>query len=501
MKPSLGAEDTYRPGGAVAPALAMDKRVRPVTFVAQQRIGDLTAGLPFPKPVRGPVIPGGTVLRRAAGVPTWPKRGGADMADREDLEQFRERAAAWLATQREHAPRDYGAILPPDLAPAARAWQARIFDAGFAGIHWPEEHGGRGLTPEHNAAWIVECALAQVPPLLNMVGCVLTGGALLAFGTEEQKATHLRPILTGERVWCQLFSEPDAGSDLAGLCTAAVRDGDDFVVNGQKVWCSNGRVADWGILMARTNREAPPHEGISFLLLDMASAGVQIRPLEQMNAEAEFDEVFLTDVRVPAANLLGPQDEGWMVGMSALTNERGYIGASGISLKRRLDAMLALGGSLGPLERQELVRLWSRGTALWAMGRQQGPVASVLGSVAKLGTTELMWDFAVFRAGLEGARGMLASDATTTLLSAPGARIAGGTSQIQRNIIGERILGLPKEPKATGNQRAEGDREPASRRRPGTSEPKATGNQRAEGDREPASRRRPGGGEAAAGTL
>ena len=365
------------------------------------------------------------------------------------VEEFRAEAAAWLAANKGVAPRDYGAILPPELADDGRKWQARLFEAGFAGIHWPADHGGRGLSPEHNAAWITECALAQVPPFLNMVGCVLTGSALLAFGTPEQQAQHLRPIITGERVWCQLFSEPDAGSDLASLSTSAVRDGDDYVVSGQKVWCSNGRVADWGILMARTDPAAPAHKGISFLLLDMASAGVETRPLRQMNGEAEFDEVFLTEVRVPVANLLGPENEGWMVGMSALTNERGYIGASGIALKRRLDTMLALGGSLGPVSRQELVKLWSRGTALWAMGRRQGPVASVLGSVAKLGTTELMWDFAVFRAGLEGAAGMVESDATTGLLTAPGARIAGGTSQIQRNIIAERILGMPKEPKVS----------------------------------------------------
>ena len=166
------------------------------------------------------------------------------------------------------------------------------------------------------------------------------------------------------------------------------------MVNGQKVWCSNGRVADWGILMARTDPDAAAHRGISFLLLDMSSPGVELRPLRQMNGEAEFDEVFLTDVRVPAADLLGPEHAGWMVGMSALTNERGYIGASGVSLKRRLDSMLALGGDLDGPSRQALSDLWIRGTSLWAMGRRQGPVATVLGSVAKLGTTELMFDLA-----------------------------------------------------------------------------------------------------------
>jgi len=367
----------------------------------------------------------------------------------ESVEEFRARAGAWLAEHRGDAPRDYGAILPPGLAAEGRRWQKALFDAGFAGVTWPGEHGGQGLSPEHGGAWITECALAQVPPFLNMVGCVLTGGAVLAFGTPEQQAEHLRPILTGERIWCQLFSEPDAGSDLASLSTRAVRDGDEWVVDGQKVWCSNGRVADRGILMARTDADARPHKGISFFLIDMASPGVELRPLRQMNGDAEFDEVFLSEVRLPADALLGPQNEGWMVGMSALTNERGYIGASGISLKRRLDSMLALGGDLDALDQQELAELWIRGTALWAMGRRQGPVASVLGSVAKLGTTELMFDTALLRSSLAGPEAMLDGDAAYGLTSAPGARIAGGTSQIQRNIIGDRILGLPKEPKPT----------------------------------------------------
>ena len=364
------------------------------------------------------------------------------------VEELRSTAAAWLADHRGEAPRDYGAILPPELAEEGRRWQRQLFDAGFAGIHWPAEHGGRGLTPEHQAAWITECALAQVRPFLNMVGNVLTGSALLQFGTPDQQRTHLRSILTGERIWCQLFSEPGAGSDLAGLSTRAERDGDGWVVSGQKVWCSNGRVADRGILLARTGAEPRGHAGISFFLLDMASPGVEVRPLEQMNGGSEFDEVFLTDVRLSADSLLGEEGQGWAVAMSALTNERGYIGASGIALQRRLDAMLRLGaGGLDTVRRQQLVQLWIRGTALWAMGRRQGPVASVLGSLAKRGTTELMFDLAVLRADLAGADAMSTGDVVTTLLSAPGSRIAGGTSEIQRNIIAERILGLPKEPR------------------------------------------------------
>lgn len=373
-----------------------------------------------------------------------PAAAGAD-----DLARFRNDAAAWLARHSDGAPPDYGAILPPDRAEEGRRWQRLLFDEGWAGLHWPAQHGGRGLTPDHTATWIAECAAAGVPPFLNMVGLVLAGGALLSFGTPEQQAALLRPTLTGDLIWCQLFSEPGAGSDLASLATRAERDGDEWVVTGSKVWCSNGRVADRGILLARTDPAAPPHRGISFFLADMGAPGVECRPLRQMNGDAEFDEVFLDEVRLPADSLLGPEGEGWAVAMSALTSERGHIGASGVALQRRLDAMRSLGadGGLDDAATQRLAGLWSRGTALWAMGQRQGPVASVLASVAKLGTTELMFDAALLRGEVTGAAGLLEGDVAHALLSAPGMRIAGGTSEIQRNIIGERILGLPREPR------------------------------------------------------
>jgi alkylation response protein AidB-like acyl-CoA dehydrogenase len=367
-----------------------------------------------------------------------------------ELEDFRAAAAAWLAANREHAPRDYGAILPPDLRDDGMAWQARLFEAGWAGIHWPVEHGGRGLTPEHNAAWIEECALASVPPFINMVGVVLAGGSLQLFGTPEQQAEHLRPIIAGERVWCQLFSEPGAGSDLASLQTRAERDGDSYVLNGQKVWCSNGRIADWGICMARTNPDAAPHKGISFFLVDMHLPGIDVRPLRQMTGGSEFDEVFLTDVAVPASCLLGAEDDGWNVGMATLTNERGHIGASAISLQRRIDGLARLGDTgLDPVRRDALLELVGRGRAYLAMAQRQGPVASLAGSLMKLGVTELLFDTATLRTELAGASAMLDGDAAAGVLGAPGGRIAGGTTQVQKNIIGERILGLPREPRPT----------------------------------------------------
>jgi alkylation response protein AidB-like acyl-CoA dehydrogenase len=361
-----------------------------------------------------------------------------------DVEAFRAAARTWLHEHGAEAPRDYGAILPPDLVEEGRAWQRLLFAEGWTGIHWPEEHGGRGLTPRHTAAWTTECAIAEVPPWINMVGIVLTGGSILAFGTPAQQQAHLRGILRADQVWCQLFSEPGAGSDLASLACRAEADGEGWVVTGQKVWCSNGRVADRGILLARTDPEAPRHAGISFFLVDMHAPGIEVRPLRQMTGSSEFDEVFLDEVRLPSEALLGPLHGGWGVAMATLTNERGHIGSAGISLARRLDAIASMDGADHPVAEDRLASLVVRGRALQAMGHRQGPVASVTASLAKLGVTELMFDAAVLEADLRGAHSMLAGGAASRLLGAPGGRIAGGTTQVQKNIIGERLLGLPK---------------------------------------------------------
>jgi alkylation response protein AidB-like acyl-CoA dehydrogenase len=374
------------------------------------------------------------------------------------VEEFQQAAAAWLVANRSDAPRDYGAICPPDLVDAGLEWQRRLTDAGWAGIHWPTEYGGRGLTPEHNGVWLLECARAGVPAVFNMVGFVLAGGAVMRYGTTEQQAQHLRATLATEHVWCQLFSEPGAGSDLGSLSTRAELDGDRYVVNGQKVWCSGGRYSNWGILMARTRpldptgeHGAPKHEGISFFLCPMDLPGIEIRPLKQMTGESEFDEVFFTDVELPAANLLGPLHGGWGVGMAVLTSERGHIGTSVIGLERRLEQMarLAEGRELTSIERDALASLLSRGTAAKAMAQRQGPIASTAASLMKLGITEMMFDVAMLRGDIAGPEAMLDGPDATGMLAAPGGRIAGGTSQVQRNIIGERLLGLPREPKPT----------------------------------------------------
>jgi alkylation response protein AidB-like acyl-CoA dehydrogenase len=382
----------------------------------------------------------------------------ADSADSApSVEEFSQQASVWLADHKQLAPPDYGAILPPPLFDRGIAWQKLLFAEGWAGIDWPVEFGGRGLSVEHRAAWVHACALAGVPPFLNMVGTVLAGGSTLLFGTEAQKQEHLRATLAAERVWCQLFSEPGAGSDLASLSTKAEADGDTFIVSGQKVWCSGGRYSDHGILMARTDSGAPKHKGVSFFLFDMNLPGVTIRPLRNMTGEAEFDEVFFDEVRMPASALLGPLHGGWMVGMATLTNERGSIGTAAISMGRRTDALLgqirnaAAKNGEGRLEgaaRNEMMEVYSAGRVLAMLGGRQGPVATSASSLLKLGITELMFNASEARVGLAGANAMLAdNDAAMSLMAAPGGRIAGGTSQIQRTLLGERLLGLPAEPK------------------------------------------------------
>jgi len=364
------------------------------------------------------------------------------------VDEFGAQAKQWLAENKHLAPRDYGAICPHDMVQAGLSWQRHLFAHGKAGIHWPVEVGGQGLTAAHQGQWLYECALAGVPGVFNMVGLVLAGGSIQKFGTPEQQSMHLNATLRADHVWCQLFSEPGAGSDLGSLSTKAERDGDRFIINGQKVWCSGGRYSNWGILMARTNQDAPKHEGISFFLLDMSLPGIEIRPLKQMTGESEFDEVFFTDVEMPAEALLGPLHGGWGVGMAVLTSERGHIGTSVISLERRLDSIsrLAEGRQLSATEKQKLAKLLSQGMAYKAMAQRQGPVASTAASLMKLGITEMMFETSMLRADISGMDSLLDGPDAFGVLSAPGGRIAGGTSQVQRNIIGERLLGLPREP-------------------------------------------------------
>ena len=330
-----------------------------------------------------------------------------------------------------------------------REWWARMLAARLSFPRWPTEWFGRDCSQRDQNDIAQAFGDADVLSAPTGLGVLMGAPVTMTYGTQDQKQRWLPSLADGTEGWCQLFSEPGAGSDLGGLSTRAELDGDRYIINGQKVWCSGGRYSNWGILMARTNPEAAKHDGISFFLFPMNLPGVEVRPLRQMTGEAEFDEVFFTDVELPADHLLGPLHGGWGVGMAVLTSERGHIGTSVIGLDRRLEAMarLAEGRELGTVERDRLTRLLATGQAYKAMARRQGPIASTAASLMKLGITEMMFETAMLRAELAGADSMLDGPESFGMLQAPGGRIAGGTSQVQRNIIGERLLGLPREPK------------------------------------------------------
>ena len=371
-----------------------------------------------------------------------------DVSHSADLDTFRNEAAAFIA---ESAASDvacpaYGAILSPAFYEPAMTWQRHCYETGWAGLHWPTEFGGQGLSRAHNIVWHEECAKAEVAPYLNLQGLVLAGEAIIRSGTSAQQERFLRPTLSNEVLWCQLFSEPGAGSDLAGLSSSAVADGDRFILNGQKVWSSNAQFAQYGILMARTNPEEPKHKGISFFLLDMTLAGIEVRPIKQMTGDQEFCEVFFTDVEIPSDALLGGLHDGWAVAMAVLIDERGGAGGAGvISLRNRLAAMVDGVGRLDHLGRQDVSSLISRGRALQALMERKGEDAQTA-NISKLFNSDLGYDEAALAAQLRGAHAMLDGDDTERLLYSPGMRIAGGSSEIQRNIIGERTLGLPRDP-------------------------------------------------------
>ena len=216
-----------------------------------------------------------------------------------------------------------------ELLASQKAWQRTLYEHGWAAVLWPREYGGRGAGPIEAIIWNQELARAGLGESIFVVGTAMAGPTIIAHGTPEQKQRYLPPLLRGDEIWCQLFSEPGAGSDLASLATRAVRDGDHWIVSGQKTWCSGGHYADFGILLARTDPTVPKHKGITYFLLDMRSPGIEVRPLRQMSGGAHFNEVFLNEVRVPDANRLGPENGGWAVAMTTLLNERMALGGTG----------------------------------------------------------------------------------------------------------------------------------------------------------------------------
>ena len=281
---------------------------------------------------------------------------------------FRAEARAWLEANAvpKGAPGDfssgYAEGSQDTYLARCKAWQAKLAGATRACITWPEEYGGRGGTGTQAAIFAEEQAAFGVSTGAFAVGIGMAGPTIIAHGTPEQKERFLPPLVRGEEVWCQLFSEPGAGSDLAGLATRAVRDGDEYVVTGQKVWTSGAQVSDWGILLARTDPDQPKHRGITYFLLDMHSPGIEIRPLRQMTGAAHFNEVFLTEVRIPAANVLGEVNGGWGVAMTTLANERVFIGGGGTgpTFVDLVDLARKLGRTDDPGVRQELAATHTR---------------------------------------------------------------------------------------------------------------------------------------------
>jgi alkylation response protein AidB-like acyl-CoA dehydrogenase len=346
-----------------------------------------------------------------------------------------------------------------------RAWQKTMYEAGYVGMDWPRQFGGRGASLVEQVIFYQEMARAESPQPVNRGGLSMLGPTLMKYGTPAQQARFLPRILTADEIWAQGFSEPNAGSDLANLQTRAVRDGSHYVVNGQKVWTSLAHVAEWCFLLARTNPDAPKHKGISFLLVDMTTPGITIRPLRQMTGESEFNEVFFDTVRVPVENLVHREHEGWSVAITTLAYERDLLTfIRHISLRTAVHRLIRVvkerGRSADPLVRQQVARLWIGEQALQLGAYRsltnilRGGAPGPEGSTAKLSWSRLDQDLAQVATEVLGPysqilRGSdLAPDDGQWAFYAALAQASGiraGTSEILRNILGERVLGLPKD--------------------------------------------------------
>ncbi len=342
----------------------------------------------------------------------------------------------------------------------AKAWQRTKCDAGWAAIHWPVEYGGRGRTAIEAGAFSEEEGRFDTTGNMFMIGIDMVGPTLIAHGTPDQKARFLPPMLRGDEVWCQLFSEPGAGSDLAGLSTRAARDGDGWVIDGQKVWTSSAHTADFGICLARTDPDAPKHAGISYFLVDMHSPGVTVRPLRQIDGAIHFNDVFLDGVRVPQDRLVGDVHDGWRVAMTTLTAERTAIGSGGrVGTREIVDLARRLGRTDDPVLRQEIARVRAREMVQrWTVYRVRTAVAKGLPPGPEAAILKLLNSHQVEHVGsllmsILGTTGTLWHDDAPDdgfwqdmFLMQWSSRIGGGTEDIQRNILGERLLGLPREP-------------------------------------------------------
>jgi alkylation response protein AidB-like acyl-CoA dehydrogenase len=386
---------------------------------------------------------------------------------------FRDEVRAWL---RANMPREWTARLAASSdVPRAEAydllrdWQRRLHAAGFIGLTWPREYGGRGLTFMEEMILAEEMALAKAPPVLNILGIGMAGPTIIAYGTEEQKKRYLPKILSADEIWCQGYSEPNAGSDLASLQTRAVRDGREWVVDGQKVWTSLAHTSDWMMLLARTDPDAPRHKGITYFLLDMHLPGVTVKPLRQITGDAEFNEVFFDGVRVHDAHVLGGVNNGWAVGMTTLMYERLALGF-GLQMRLRiaLDGLIEMARraekaghavTKDPVLRQKIAQLWidteclkytgARAITRLLKGEMPGPEAST----GKMGWVETHQRLQELAMEIQGPYSQLVRGSDWAVeeglwqhafLRSRANSIEGGTTEIQKNIIGERVLGLPK---------------------------------------------------------
>lgn len=378
---------------------------------------------------------------------------------------FREGLRSWL---NEHAPPAVEIASTRDDAETLREWQRTLHAGQWVGIHWPLEYGGRGASMTQVAIYNEELARAGAPPLLGRAGLTLVGPTLMVHGTEEQRARWMPRILGADDVWCQLFSEPGAGSDLASLSTRAPKSGGVYRVTGQKVWSSYATFADMGIALVRTDPDAAQHKGISMLAIPMDAKGVDVRPLRQMTGEYEFNEVFFDEVEVPVENLIGPENEGWRVANTTLGNERGgsFVWKEQVLLEaanaRLTNACAQLALTSDPRVRQQLARSWidveifrlhnARTLDRIERGEEIGAESSIV-KLFWAGASQRLYDAAI---ALLGPGALLTADDPGALdggrwghglLMTRANSIMGGSSEIQRNILGERVLGLPREPK------------------------------------------------------
>jgi alkylation response protein AidB-like acyl-CoA dehydrogenase len=377
-----------------------------------------------------------------------------DLTFSEQETAFRDELRGWLG---DNHPGEPPAEAGEDAAYAwRREWQRRLYDAGWAAPAWPREYGGRGASLTESAIYFEELGRARAPLPANVLGVLLGGPTLIVWGTEEQKERYLAPILSAEEIWCQGFSEPEAGSDLAGLKTKAVADGDDWVVTGQKVWTSGAQYSKWCMLVARTDGDVPKHKGLTYFLMDMEQDAVQVRPLRQITGEAEFNELFIEEARIPAENVVGGVGNGWKVALTTLMNERAGLGfALQIRLRHLLDDVIAAAAERGLLDdalyadklaelhlRTESIRLlaWKGLTDVEKYG-QPGPE----GSLVKWLWSDTNQRLTQLAADVIGPEALTAGTSWSyELLRSRGNTIEGGTTEILKNIVAERVLGLPR---------------------------------------------------------